>query len=65
MLLDSEGIDAVTSDGSDDHCIFTFNVFGQTSQTVTFVKGGLERYLMTKVKIKILFKITFVAKVVF
>ena len=44
---------------------WAFNVFGQTSQTVTFVKGGLERYLMAKVKIKILFKITVVAKVVF
>ena len=39
--------------------------FSQTSQTVTFVKGGLERYLMAKFEIKILFKITFVAKVVF
>lgn len=26
MLLDSEGIDAVTSDGSDDHCIFTLTI---------------------------------------
>ena len=23
VLLDSEGIDAVTAEGSDDHCIFT------------------------------------------
>ena len=26
VLLDSEGIDAVSSDGSDDHCIFTLIV---------------------------------------
>ena len=26
MLLDSEGIDAVTSEGSDDHCIFTLTI---------------------------------------
>ena len=40
-------------------------MFGQTCQTVTFLTGGLECYLMAKFKIKILFKITFVAKVVF
>ena len=26
VLLDSEGIDAVTADGSDDHCIFTLTI---------------------------------------
>jgi len=26
VLLDSEGIDAVTSEGSDDHCIFTLTI---------------------------------------
>ena len=26
VLLDSEGIDAVTGDGSDDHCIFTLTI---------------------------------------
>lgn len=26
VLLDSEGIDAVTSQGSDDHCIFTLTI---------------------------------------
>lgn len=26
VLLDSEGIDAVSSDGSDDHCIFTLTI---------------------------------------
>ena len=26
VLLDSEGIDAVTSEGSDDHCIFTLAI---------------------------------------
>ena len=26
MLLDSEGTDAVASDGSDDHCIFTLTI---------------------------------------
>ena len=37
----------------------------KTWQPVTFVNGGLEHYLMAKFKIKILFKITFVTKVVF
>ena len=40
-------------------------MFVQTCQTVTFVKGGQEHNLMEKFKIKILFKITFVANVVF
>jgi len=26
VLLDSEGIDAVTAEGSDDHCIFTLMI---------------------------------------
>ena len=26
VLLDSEGIDAVSGEGSDDHCIFTLTV---------------------------------------
>ena len=26
VLLDSEGTDAVTSEGSDDHCIFTLTI---------------------------------------
>ena len=26
VLLDSEGIDAVSSEGSDDHCIFTLTI---------------------------------------
>ncbi len=26
MLVDSEGIDAVTSEGFDDHCIFTLTI---------------------------------------
>ena len=26
VLLDSEGIDAVTSEGSDDHCVFTLTI---------------------------------------
>ena len=26
VLLDSEGIDAVTGEGSDDHCIFTLTI---------------------------------------
>lgn len=26
MLLDSEGIDAVSGEGSDDHCIFTLTI---------------------------------------
>ena len=26
MLLDSEGIDAVTGEGADDHCIFTLTI---------------------------------------
>ena len=26
VLLDSEGIEAVTSEGSDDHCIFTLTI---------------------------------------
>ena len=40
-------------------------MFGQTCQTVTFVKEGLERYLVAKFKTKIVFKFAFVAEVVF
>ena len=44
---------------------WTFNVFGQTCQTVTFVKGGLERYLMVKVKIKYYLKLLLLQRLCF
>ena len=49
VLLDSEGIDAVSSDGSDDHCIFTLIVL-LASVLIYNSKGEAEKTDVNQLK---------------
>ena len=49
VLLDSEGIDAVSSNGSDDHCIFTLIVL-LASVLIYNSKGEAEKTDVNQLK---------------